>query len=63
MDPVMFTIFGVDIRWYSVLILIAVIIGIVLLIKEGNRFNISSDFLFNLAFWTIIFGFIGARLY
>ena len=63
MDPVMFTIFGVDIRWYSVLILIAVIIGIVLLIKEGNRFNISSDFLFNLAFWTIIFGFIGARYY
>ena len=63
MDPVMFTIYGIEIRWYSVLILVGVILGIILIIKEGKRFNISSDFLFNMAFWTIIFGFIGARLY
>ena len=31
--------------------------------KEGKRFNISSDFLFNLAFWVIVFGILGARLY
>ena len=34
-----------------------------MLIKEGKKFNISSDFLFNMAFWTIVFGIIGARLY
>lgn len=63
MDPIAFTIFGIDIRWYSLLILVGIVLGIYLLIKEGKRFDIDADFLFNLAFWVIIFGFIGARLY
>lgn len=63
MNPVIFTVFGYDVKWYSVLILVAIIIGVSMLIKEGKRFNIPKDFLFNMAFWVIIFGFIGARLY
>lgn len=63
MNPVLITIFGMEIRWYSVLILVGVILAIVLLIKEGKRFNIPKDFLFNMAFWVVIFGIIGARLY
>jgi len=63
MNPVLITLGPLQIKWYSVLILLGVIIGIAMLIKEGKRFNISKDFLFNLAFWTIVFGIIGARLY
>lgn len=63
MNPIMFSLFGMDFRWYSVLILISAIIGIILFIVEGKRFKLDKDFLFNLAFWVIIFGFIGARLY
>ena len=63
MNPVLITLFGLEVRWYSVLILVAIIISILLLIKEGKRFNIPKDFLFNLSFWVIIFGIIGARLY
>jgi len=63
MNPVLVTLGPLEIKWYSALILIGVIIGISMLIKEGKRFNISKDFLFNLAFWTIVFGIIGARLY
>lgn len=63
MDPVLFTLFGIEIRWYSILILVGIILAIGMLIKEGKRFNIPKDFLFNMAFWTIIFGIIGARLY
>jgi phosphatidylglycerol:prolipoprotein diacylglycerol transferase len=63
MNPIMFSIFGIDIRWYSVILLIAVIVGISLLIKEGKKYDYSKDFLFNLAFWVVIFGFIGARIY
>ena len=51
------------IRWYSLLILTGVLIGISLLIREGRRFDISSEFLFNMAFWAIVFGLIGARIY
>ena len=63
MNPILFSIFGVEIRWYSVLLLTGMIVAIILLIKEGKRFNIPKDFLFNLAFWVIIFGIIGARIY
>ena len=63
MNPILFSIGSFNIRWYSLFILIAVIIGMYLFTKEGKRFGISSDFLFNLAFWTIVFGIIGARIY
>lgn len=63
MNPVLVTIGPLQIKWYSVLILLGVIIGISMIIKEGKKFNISKDFLFNLSFWTIVFGIIGARLY
>lgn len=63
MNPVMFTIFGFNIRWYSTLILIGALIGLYLLRKEAKRFDMNWDFIFNLSFWTIIFGILGARLY
>ena len=63
MNPVMFTLFGLQIRWYSVFILIGVLIAIYLLKKEAKRFGMNWDFIFNLSFWTIIFGILGARLY
>lgn len=63
MNPILFSFGPIEIRWYAFLILVAVIIGISLFMKEGKRFNISSDFLFNLAFWVIVFGILGARLY
>lgn len=63
MNPVIFSIYGVEIRWYSVLLLIAIILALVLFIKEGKRFNIPKDFTFNLAFWVIIIGILSARLY
>lgn len=63
MDPIMIKLLGLEIRWYSVILLVAVIVGISLLIKEGNKYLYRKDFLFNLAFWSIIIGFISARLY
>lgn len=63
MDPVLFSIGNFDIRWYSVLILVGVIVAIIYCKFESKKFNIPWDFFFNMAFWTIIIGFIGARLY
>ncbi len=63
MNPVIFSIGGFEIKWYSVLILLAVIAGYYLLQKEAKRHNYPSDFIFNLFFWSVIIGFIGARLY
>lgn len=63
MNPIMFTVFGFGIRWYSVLILAGVLVGVFILKNEARRFSMNWDFIFNLSFWTIIFGILGARLY
>lgn len=63
MNPILFTIGGFDVRWYSVLILTAAFVVLSLAEKEAARFNVSKEFIFNMLFWALIFGIIGARLY
>ena len=63
MNPYIIEIGKFAIRWYSVLILIGAAIAIMLTEKEGKKLGIKNDFIFNMAFWAIIFGFIGARIY
>lgn len=63
MNPILFDFGFLQIRWYSILILVGIVIGFLLIYNEGKRFNITKDFLFNLCFWAIIAGFIGARIY
>lgn len=63
MNPILITIGNFEIRWYAVFILIGVLISLHLINKESKRFNFKQEFMFNMCFWTIIFGFIGARIY
>lgn len=63
MNPVFFSIFGLEIRYYSLFILIGVFLSYFMMIREAKKFNISADDIFNMFFWTIIIGIIGARLY
>ena len=60
-SPIIFTIGSIEIRWYSLFILIAFITAYCLVIKETSRFRINRDFIFNIAFWVFIFGVMGAR--
>ena len=63
MDRYIFTIGIFKIEWYSFLIVIGAILGIIMVIKEAKRYKYPVDFMFNLCFWTITIGIIGARLY
>lgn len=63
MNPILFSFGNIEIRWYSILLLIAFIIASFIIKKETKRFDIQKDFIFNLLFWMLIFGIIGARLY
>ena len=51
------------IHWYSIFVLIGIMIGGQLAIYEGEKRNLPKDFTFNLLFLTILFGIIGARIY
>ena len=53
----------IEIKYYSILMLCAILLGVFLIKKESKRFNINQEFMFNLLFWVIICGIIGARIY
>ena len=55
MNPEIFSIGSLSIRWYSVLILTGIIVAILLAEKESKKFKFEKDFIFDLAFWITIF--------
>jgi len=63
MNPIFLQIGGVQIYWYSIFILLGVITGVLIIIKEAKRKNIDEDFIINTLFFGILFAIIGARLY
>ena len=63
MNPVIFSIGNFEIRWYSVILLFSFIVASYVINREVKRFDIEKDFIFNLLFWTLIFGILGARIY
>ncbi len=53
----------IKIYWYSIMILLGAFLGITLVYREFKRLNIDTKKLDNMAFYTIIFGLIGARIW
>ena len=63
MNPILFNLGFIEIRWYSVLILLAFIIGYFLVIYRSKKIGISLTFISDLCFYLIIFCILGARIY
>ena len=63
MNPIAFTIKGYDIRWYSIFILLAVIVTLWVIEREAKRLGVRKDYIFNMMFSAFLFGVVGARLY
>lgn len=63
MNPVLLDLGFMEIRWYSVLVLSAFIIGYFLVVNRCKKSNISLTFISDLSFYIIIFCILGARLY
>lgn len=53
----------IQIYWYSIMILVGLLIGGWLILNEAKRFGISEDFITNLFFFAVPISIIGARLY
>lgn len=60
-DPVAFTIGSLAVRWYGIMVALAVISMIIVIPREARRLGITQD-LYGLFLWCILGGFVGSRL-
>lgn len=63
MDPVAFSIFGLDIRWYGIIIGCGMLIGTMVAMKEAKRLGLKEDTLLDILLVSLPAAIIGARLY
>ncbi|MBI2758944.1 MAG: prolipoprotein diacylglyceryl transferase [Chloroflexi bacterium] len=62
-DPIIFNIGHFAVRWYSLILTFAIIIGVWLTAREAERKGFKKDDVYDAAVWIVIGGLIGARLF
>ena len=63
MNRVAFNIFGFNVYYYSLCILLGVIVAYILITREGKKQGLTKEFTSDLIFYTLIIGILGARVY
>ena len=63
MDRVAFSIFGIDIMWYGILITLGVILGYVVAVRLAKLENISENTILDILVWALPLAIVGARAY
>ena len=63
MNRVAFNIFGFNVYYYSLCILLGVIVAYILITREGKKQGLPKEFISDLIFYTLIIGILGARVY
>ena len=63
MDRIAVDLGFIKIYWYSITMLLGVLLGIIVAYIEIKRKKLNIDKFSNMAFYAILFGFIGARIY
>ena len=63
-DPVAFKVFGFEIRWYAICIVLGIIAAVIICEKRTDLYGIRpKDKVLDLVLWVIPIGVVGARLY
>lgn len=63
LNPVAFKLFGLEVRWYAICILIGVIIAVIMGVKEGKKLGIFSDYVYTGICIVLPLAIVGARLW
>jgi len=61
--PVFVRIGGYDIAWYGLLTSMGVLVGVLVAIRRGKTVSLPPDLILDLAFYSVIIGFIGSRVF
>lgn len=62
-NPVAFTFFGIEVRWYGVLIALGMVLATIITYKRAPRHDLEPDRILDFILICIPSGIIGARLY
>jgi len=62
-SPIAFNLFGVDIYWYSIFIVLAIIVALFSFKKQDGKFNIKFQTILDLSIFLIPMSFLAARVY
>jgi len=62
LNPIAISVGGVDIYWYGIIFAMAFLFGFLVIIREARILKLNIDKVINMVFWTVVFGFLGARL-
>lgn len=62
-NPIAFSIGSLEIHWYGLILGSAALMGLLLAIQEGKRFNISQDFFMDLLLIGVPSAIVAARIY
>lgn len=62
-DPIAFSLGGLDVRWYGIIIGTGLVLALILAIREGNRRGLHNDDFPDLMLWAIPIAIISARIY
>jgi len=54
---------NIHIRWYSIILMIAVISAYIIILKESKKKKTKDDLIINIVFYGLLFGILGARVY
>ncbi len=62
-DPVIFSLGHFMLRWYGLIVITAVIIGVWLAAREAERKGFQKEAIYDSALWVVLGGLLGARLF
>ena len=62
-NPIIFSIGHFHLRWYSLIVMTAIAVGVWLTAREAGRRGFKKDDIYDAAIWVVLAGLLGARLF
>ena len=62
-QPIILSLGPIHIYWYGLMVVLGILAGLFVILRLAKLYSLDRETIFDLAFWLIIFGLIGARLY
>ena len=62
-SPILFSVGSFSLRFYSLCILLAVLIAQYIFVKRAKKRNIEDDHIYNIVIYGLLFGLLGARIF